>query len=174
MPARKGAARVISDGADADAGPVTGSGVERRIAAAPSGGVELGAEPLRVPLRRAAEEPAAATAARGAGASARRVYLHLECARAGSGSGGSVWEVRVEGGRAHFAETSCDAVGTIAFTARDDDARRFVFDVTDAVDDVEPWDDRALAVSFHPALPAGVAGCEALSARVGNVFLTHG
>jgi len=85
-----------------------------------------------------------------------------------------VWEVRVEGGRAHFAETSSDAVGTIAFTARDDDARRFVFDVTDAVDDVEPWDDRALAVSFHPALPAGVAGCEALSARVGNVFLTHG
>jgi len=46
--------------------------------------------------------------------------------------------------------------------------------VTDAVDDVEPLDDRALAVSFHPALPAGVAGSEALSARVGSVFLTHG
>jgi len=173
VPARTGEARVISAGADADAGPVTGTGVERRIAAAPSGGVELGSEPRRIPLRRAAGEPAAAIAARGAGESAGRLYLHLECARAGAGSGASVWEVRVEGGRAHFAETSCDAVGTIAFTARDDDARRFVFDVTDAVDDVEPLDDRALAVSFHPALPAGVAGCEALSARVGSVFLTH-
>ena len=173
VPARTGEARVISAGADADAGPVTGSGVERRIAAAPSGGVELGCEPRRIPLRRADGEPAAAIAARGAGESAGRLYLHLECARAGAGSGASVWEVRVEGGRAHFAETSCDAVGTIAFTARDDDARRFVFDVTDAVDDVEPLDDRALAVSFHPALPAGVAGCEALSARVGSVFLTH-
>ena len=171
VPAHRGRARVISAGADA--GPVTGTGVERRIAAAPSGGVELGSEPRRIPLRRADGEPAAAIAARGAGESAGRLYLHLECARAGAGSGASVWEVRVEGGRAHFAETSCDAVGTIAFTARDDDARRFVFDVTDAVDDVEPLDDRALAVSFHPALPAGVAGCEALSARVGSVFLTH-
>ena len=172
VPARKAAARVI--GADADDGPVAGSGVERRIAAAPSGGVELGAEPRRIPLRRGAGEPATATAARGAGASAGRLYLHLEGARAGSGTGASVWEVRVEGGHARLADASCDAVGTIAFTARDDDARRFVFDVTDAVDDVEPWDDRALAVSFHPALPAGLAGCEALSARVGNVFLTHG
>jgi hypothetical protein len=136
--------------------------------------VELGAEPRRIPLRRAAEEPAAATAARSAGESEGRLYLHLECARAGSGSAGSVWEVRVEGGHARLAEGSCDAVGTIAFTGRDDDARRFVFDVTDAVDDVEPWDERALAVSFHPALPAGLAGCEPLSARVGNVFLTHG
>jgi tyrosinase-like protein len=166
VPARAGTARVISEGADA--GPVTGSGVERRIAAAPSGGVELGAEPRTVPLRPAAEEPAGD---REAGEAEGRLYLHLECARAGTGGASSVWEVRVEGGRTRLADPSWDAVGTIAFTGRDDDARRFVFDVTDAVDDVEPWADRALAVSFHPALPAGR---EALSARVGSVFLTHG
>jgi hypothetical protein len=175
VPARAAPARVISDGADA--GPVTGSGVERRIAAAPSGGVELGAEPRTVRLRPAAEEPVGAGAAAGgraAGEAEGRLYLHLECARAAAGSAASVWEVRVEGGRARLADRSCDAVGTIAFTDRDDDARRFVFDVTDAVDDVEPWAGRALAVSFHPALPAAIAGREAPSARVGNVFLSHG
>jgi hypothetical protein len=81
-----------------------------------------------------------------------------------------VWEVRVEGARSRAP----DAVGTIAMTGGDDDAHRFVFDITDAVDDVDRWDERALAVSFHPALPAAPAGREPVCARVGSVFLTHG
>jgi hypothetical protein len=168
VPARACAEHVL--GGDADDGPMSGSGVEHRIAAAASGDVELGAEPRRIPLRPAGEDPAAAGVPPAAEPRDGRLYLHLEGARAESGTAGSVWEVRVAGARSEAA----GAVGTIALTGGDDDAHRFVFDITDAVEDLDPWHDRAIEVSFHPALPAALAGCEALSARVGSVFLTHG
>lgn len=169
VPARASATHVL--GRDADAGPVSGSGVERRIATAAAGDVELGTEPRRIPLRAAGAGRTAAAAAAPATAPVEgRVYLHLEGARAACGTAGSVWEVRVAGARSRCA----GAVGTIALTGGAHDAHHFVFDITDAVEDLDPWDDRALEVSFHPALPAALAGCEAVSARVGSVFLTHG
>jgi hypothetical protein len=150
-------------------------GREREIAACGGGCVTLGAEPRRVPLRPAAGDEA------GAGtdspATPRRLFLHVEDAEADAAVAGSVWEVRVEGARARAAGTGGEAaVGTIAFAGPGDGTHRFVFDVTDAVDASEPvgtWDERALAVTFHPALPAGLVPDPAPAARVGRVFLTH-
>src|SRR5205085_2379403 len=62
------------------------------------------------------------------------------------------------------------AVGTIAFPCRGR-SRRFVLDVTDAV---ETLGAEAIAVSFHPALPAGFGPAPAPAARVGRVRLTDG
>ena len=58
-----------------------------------------------------------------------------------------------------------------------DTAQRFVFDITDAVDDLEAagaWDDRAVAVCFQPALPEGFEPQPPPAARVGRLFVTHG
>jgi tyrosinase-like protein len=163
VPARASTGHVL--GGAADEGPVSRSGVERRIATAASGGVELSAEPRRVPLRPDGEDARApAEPLEG------RLYLHLEGARAEAGTVGSVWEVRVADARSREP----GAVGTIALAGGGDDAQRFVFDITDAVEGLDPRDDRALEVSFHPALPAAITRGEALSARVGSVFLTQG
>jgi hypothetical protein len=161
---------VLTD--DADAGPMPGSGRERRIATGAPDSVELGAEPRRVALRPAADPAAEGTQGR---ARAGRLYLHLEDAETVAGGGGSVWEVRVEGGRVRRAHASGEAaVGTIAFSGRCGDAQRFVFDVTDAVGDLgDDWEDRALEVTFHPARPAGPGAQPRPAARVGSVFLTH-
>ena len=144
LPAPATAGAVL--GAGADCGPVQCRGWRRRIAGGE--GVDLGPEPRRVALSPDGDA---------AGADASRVYLCLEDAR-GAGVPGSVWEVRVEGG----------AVGTIALVGAPDGARRFVFDVTDAVADSagEPT-----VVSFHPALPPGFLVEPAPTGRVGSVSL---
>src|SRR5262249_37608427 len=104
-----------------------------------------------------------------------RLYLHLEDAAADSAPG-SVWEVRVEGGRNGAAAPGGEAaVGTIAFPGRGNGAQSFVLDITDAVGAVAPeWDARAVAVSFHPALTAGFAAAPPPAARVGRMFVTNG
>jgi len=152
-------ARVLRAGADTvpvEAWPGDG----RPIAAGAGGGVELGAEPRRVTL-----EPAPG----GSATTAARVYLCLEDAEAGVVPG-SVWEVRVEHGDAGGGAASGTAVGTIAFPCRGP-SRRFVLDVTDAVAALGA---EALAVSFHPALPAGFGLAPGPAARVGRVLLTDG
>jgi hypothetical protein len=157
LPART--ERVLPAGADAvpvEAWPGGG----RPIAACEGGGVELGAEPRRVPLERSRD---------GAATVASRVYLCLEDAEA-AGVPGSVWEVRVEGGDGTGGRGHDAAVGTIAFPCRGP-SRRFVLDVTDAVDGLGAG---ALAVSFHPALPAGFGLGPGPAARVGRVLLTDG
>src|SRR4051794_3737873 len=136
LPART--ERVLRAGADAvpvEAWPGGG----QPIAAGQGGGVELGAEPRRVALERSSDGPATG---------ASRVYLCLEEAEA-AGVPGSVWEVRMGGDGAGAAGHDA-VVGTIAFPCRGA-SRRFVLDVTDAVDGLGA---EALAVSFHPALPA--------------------
>jgi hypothetical protein len=184
LPARAGTERVVT--ADPDCPPIAHWPARgRRIATGACGVVELGLEPRRVALRSAAgpADPgrplhAVGTGSRAAG-SAKRVYLHLEDARAAPGRG-SVWEVRVEGrpgGAASAASAVGDAaaVGTIAFPGNGDGARPFLFDITDAVGDpgAGGWDDEALAVSFHPALPVGFASQQPPAARVGRVFVTQ-
>jgi hypothetical protein len=157
LPART--ERVLRAGADAvpvEAWPGGG----RPIAACQGGGVELGAEPRRVSL-----EPSADRSAATAGS---RVYLCLEDAEA-AGVPGSVWEVRM-GGDGAGADGRDAAVGTIAFPCRSP-SRRFVLDVTDAVDGLRT---EALTVSFHPALPAGFGPATGPAARVGRVLLTDG
>jgi Common central domain of tyrosinase len=136
----------------ADRGPVERRG--RRLQIAGGEGVELGAEPRRVSL-----SPAAAVDTTDRDAS--RVYLCVEDAE-GEGAPGSVWEVRVEGG------DGAAAVGTIALAGAPAGARRFVFDVTDAVADpgAEPT-----VISFHPALPPGFLVEPVPTARVGRVTL---
>ena len=171
LPARAGSARVLLP--DADAGPLPRwAGLVSQIATGTPGAVELGAEPRRVALRPARAGSRVAEAVAGAPETpSPRLYLHLEDAAATSGPG-SVWEVRVEGGRGGAAEA---AVGTIAFPGRGAGAQRFVLDITDAVDDVESlWDELALAVTFHPALPEGFATARAPVARVGRVYVTRG
>jgi hypothetical protein len=156
LPART--ERVLRGGADAV--PVAAwPGGGRPIAACKGGGVELGAEPRRVPLERSSAVPAPGS----------RVYLCLEDAEA-AGVPGSVWEVRVEGGDGSQTSGRGAAVGTIAFPCRCP-SRRFVLDVTDAVEDLGA---DALAVSFHPALPAGFGPGPGPAARVGRVLLTDG
>jgi tyrosinase len=141
----------------------------RQIATGATDCVELGPDARRVALRPA---DGARVATAGAAAMRGRVYLHLEDARAVSEAAGSVWEVRVEGRHVRPPDAAA-CVGTIALTGRDV-AQRFVFDITDAVDDLgAAWDERALAVTFHPALPADRTARPALAARVGRVFLTH-
>jgi hypothetical protein len=177
-----GAERVLADEADVHPVPVW-PGTGRQLASCPGGGVQLGAEPLRVALRPAAGALGLAEAAREAGAAlAPRVYLHVADAEADAVPG-SVWEVRVGGGRYGArggGETSVarDApVGTIAFSRGRAGTERFVFDITDAVDDLEAagdWDDRAVAVCFRPALPAELERQPPPAARVGRVFVTHG
>jgi tyrosinase len=163
---RAGAEHVLTR--DADDALALCSGRARRIATGACDSVELGADARRVALR----PSDGARVAAGAGPVRGRVYLHVEDARAVSGAAGSVWEVRVEGRHVRRPDAAA-CVGTIALTGRDV-AQRFVFDITDAVEDLDSaWDERALAVTFHPALPADrTAGAE-LAARVGRVFLTH-
>jgi Common central domain of tyrosinase len=172
VPAHARAERLLT--AAADAGPVACRGREREIAACAGGCVTLGAEPRRVALRPAAGDEAGAGTEDGA---PTRLFLHVEDAEADAAVPGSVWEVRVEGARARAARPGGEAaVGTIAFAGPGDGTQRFVFEVTDAVDASEPagtWDERALAVTFHPALPAGLVPEPAPAARVGRVFLTH-
>jgi hypothetical protein len=113
------------------------------------GGIELGPEPRRVALRPEAGDAPAADAS--------RVYLCLEDAE-GAGVPGGVWEVCLEGG----------AVGTIALGGGPAEARRFEFDVTDAVADRRG--DRTV-VTFHPALPPGFLVEPAPTGRVGRLTL---
>jgi tyrosinase len=155
---------------DADHALALCTGRAWRIATGATESVELGADARRVALRPADDARAAAGA--GAGPVRGRVYLHLEDASAVSGAPGSVWEVRVEGH--HVRPPGAAAcVGTIALTGPDV-AQRFVFDITDAVDDLaSAWDERGLAVTFHPALPADRTARPPPAARVGRVFLTH-
>jgi tyrosinase len=164
---RAGAEHVLTD--DADHALALCNRRAWRIATGATESVELGADARRVALRPADDARAAAGA--GAGPVRGRVYLHLEDARAVSGAG-SVWEVRVEGRHVRPPDAAA-SVGTIALTGPDV-AQRFVFDITDAVDDLDSaWDERALAVTFHPALPADRTARPPLAARVGRVFLTH-
>ena len=168
LPARAGSEHVLLAGADA--GPLPWwAGLVPQIATGAPGAVELGAEPRRVALLPVGANCGLAEAAGGAVETASpRLYLHLEDAAARSGPG-SVWEVRVEGGRAEAA------VGTTAFPGRGAGAQRFVLDITDAVDGLTPGAGAgALAVSFHPALPAGFASEPPPAARVGRVFVTNG
>jgi tyrosinase-like protein len=171
LPARAGCEHVLQAGADAGPLPCW-AGLVPEVATGAPGAVELGAEPRRVALRPVGAGSRVAEAVGGAvETSSPRLYLHLEDAAARSGPG-SVWEVRVEGGRGGAAEA---AVGTIAFPGRGARAQRFVLDITDAVDGLAPgWDARALAVSFHPALPDGFAPEPPPAARVGRVFVTNG
>jgi hypothetical protein len=163
---RAGAEHVLTG--DADHALALCSGRARRIATGATGSVELGPGTRRVPLRPADGVRAAA----GAGPMRGRVYLHVEDARTVSGAAGGVWEVRVEGRHVRPPDAAA-CVGTIALTGRDV-AQRFVFDITDAVDDLDAtWDERALAVTFRPALPADGTTPPAFTARVGRVFLTH-
>jgi tyrosinase-like protein len=138
----------------ADDGPVEGYDRRRQIAG--GAGVELGPEPRRVALA-----PAPAAGADAAGGDFSRVYLCVEGAEGGDVPG-SVWEVRVEAGSA------AAPVGTIALAGTPAEARRFVFDVTDAVPDpgAEPT-----VIAFHPALPPGFPGEPPPTARVGRVAL---
>jgi hypothetical protein len=144
LPAPATAGAVLRDGADS--GPVQCRGWRGRIAGGE--GVDLGPEPRRVALSPDGDA---------GGADASRVYLCLDDAE-GAGVPGSVWEVRVAGG----------PVGTIALAGAPAGARRFVFDVTDAVADPrgEPT-----VVSFHPALPPGFLVEPAPTGRVGRVSL---
>jgi hypothetical protein len=168
VPAHARAERVLTAGADA--GPLP-EGREREIATCAGGCVTLGAEPRRVTLRAAADDTD------GAAAPPTRVYLHVEDAEAEAATAGSVWEVRVGGEMARAPDDRGDAaVGTIALSCPCGATQRFVFDVTDAVDTLASGglrDERALAVTFHPALPAGLVPDPAPAARVGRVFLTH-
>jgi hypothetical protein len=147
--------------AGADTVPVEAwPGGGRPIAACAGGGVELGAEPRRVPLEPSPDASATAGS---------RVYLCLEEAEA-AGVPGGIWEVRVEGGDRAGASARGAVVGTIAFPCRGP-SRRFVLDVTDAVGDLGA---EALAISFHPALPPGFGLAPGPAARVGRVLLTDG
>jgi hypothetical protein len=154
LPAPAPARTVVHAGADR--GPVECRGWGGQIAG--GAGVELGPEPRRVSLCPGNRD------GDGAGrpdADTSRVYLCVEDAE-GAGVAGSVWEVRVDDGNGGAA------VGTIALSGATDGARRFVFDVTDAVADrgAEPT-----VVSFHPALPPGFLVEPAPTARVGRVAL---
>ena len=148
-------------------------------APAASGGSRRGAGPSSssAPSRGASPCARRDGPRRGAAAGRRRragrLYLHLEDARAGSGSGGSVWEVRVEGGRVRRAETSCDASARSRSPAATTSAALRLRRHRRRRRRRAAWDDRALAVTFHPALPAGSRAARRSSARVGNVFLTH-
>jgi Common central domain of tyrosinase len=170
VPAHARAERVLTAGADA--GPLT-AGREREIATCTGGCVTLGAEPRRVTLHAAAGD----TDAGGGDAPPTRVYLHVEDAEAEAATAGRVWEVRVEGEMTRAPDEGREAaVGTIAFSGPRDGTQRFVFDVTDAIDTLAAGglrDERALAVTFHPALPAGFVPDPAPAARVGRVFLTQ-
>jgi tyrosinase len=157
LPART--ERVLRAGADTV--PVAAwPGGGRPIAACEGDGVELGAEPRRVALHRSPAH---------AGRAGARVYLCLEDAEAAAVPG-SVWEVRVERADGGNGPDRAAAVGTIAFPCRCP-SRRFVLDVTEAVADLGA---EALAVSFHPALPAGFGLAPGPAARVGRVVLTDG
>jgi tyrosinase len=182
VPARASAEHVLTAEADTPP-PGCWTGRAPQLASAP-GPVELGAEPCRVALRAVAADSgaaaaspdpeAAAAAGRAEATPSRRLYLHLEDAAA-TATPGSVWEIRVQGGRGGGDRAAGEAaVGTIAFPGRGVGARRFVLDITDAVDDPARWDARALAVSFHPAVPEGFASEPPPAARVGRVFVTHG
>jgi hypothetical protein len=145
LPAPERGAAVLTAGADRAATRCRGW----RGQIAGVGGIELGPEPRRVALR-----PEAGAAA---GAEASRVYLCLEDAE-GAGVPGSVWEVRLGDG----------AVGTIALGGDPAEARRFVFDVTDAVADARG---EQTVVTFEPALPPGFLVEPAPTGRVGRVAL---
>jgi hypothetical protein len=157
LPART--ARVLRPGADA--APVAEWPGRGRPIACAGDEVEIGAEPRRVALRRAA---GAVTPERAGGGS--RVYLCLEDAEAAPVAG-SVWEVRVEGANGGGRGA---AVGTIAFPSRGP-SRRFVLDVTDAVGDLG---ERDVAVTFLPALVHASRTAAGPAARIGRVFLTDG
>jgi hypothetical protein len=155
--------------AGADRGPlVDGRGFRARIATGDAHGVRLGSEPRRVALSAAVVRPVDAHAPEAA-----RVYLCLEEAR-GDGLPGSVWEVRLEGRGVRGSGDAGAAVGTIAFPGPANGAHRFVFDITSVVDGERAWDDRSMAVSFHPALPPGFVVEPGPAARVGRVFVVRG
>jgi hypothetical protein len=164
VPAPAAADRVLKPGADC--GPLTCNGWRGRIATGGADAVHLGSEPRRVVLSASGDVPPESDGA--------RVYLCLEEAE-GEGVAGSVWEVRVEGALVRaVGANGAAAVGTIAFGGHDHGAHRFVFDITDAVDDpAGGWDD-SMVVSFHPALPPGFLAEPTPAARVGRVFVMRG
>ena len=119
--------------------------------------VSLDARPDATPVLDAASDP-----------ETPRVYLHLEDVET-EATPGVVWEVRIDpDGKGGAPE---EAVGAISFFGRGHvhggdpgeqspgvHGERFIFDITDAVQELETagrWDERRLTVSFHPALPDG-------------------
>src|SRR4051794_584312 len=153
VPAPAPAETVVCAGADL--GPVACGGFREQIAGGE--GIDLGPEPRQVSL-------CSGHNGHRADAGTSRVYLCVEDAE-GEGIPGSVWEVRIEGG------DGAAAVGTIALAGAPGRARRFVFDVTDAVAiaGAEPT-----VISFYPALPPGFLLEPAPTARVGRVMLMRG
>lgn len=150
-------------------------------------GTELGSEPVKVSLQAPHDAPPMLDAAEAAGrGEGPRIFLHLDDVEA-DGVPGIVWAVHLDPDGA--GDALDEPVGTVVFFGRGhahgDDTpaqppavrgERFVFDITDVVQELEAvgkWDPNKLTVSFHPALPEGYTD-PIPSVRIGRVFVTHG